>query len=349
MDNKLTRQGASGESAHVRPDRAEEQIRLLDEATERFNRRLEEVGHKSTDQGGEDPDDLMKATTRAISEMNRSCNEFEKGVGYNRTVIKKAQIEFREKTARFFSQAYFKRARTWPQGYQGDYEMLEILYDNKPTPDGIGHFIDRYFLSCALAVAVRGRKETLRNLLQSELSNRQAPKILDIACGSCRDLLDLAAEIKSSAAQIICIDLDSDALNFSAKRMADAGLLSHQVQFRQYNALKMVNAERSRKEFGLQDVIFSVGLFDYLKDDVLVRLLGSLYNLLTPGGKLITSFKDRRRYDTADYHWHLDWDGFFQRTEEDVVHLLQKAGIPVTSLSTSREESGVIIFFVAEK
>ena len=67
----------------------------------------------------------------------------------------------------------------------------------------------------------------------------------------------------------------------------------------------MINHERNLKEFGQQDVIYSVGLFDYLDDDVLTRLLGTLYRLLSPGGRLITSFKDSRRYATFDNKWLL--------------------------------------------
>ena len=99
----------------------------------------------------------------------------------------------------------------------------------------------------------------------------------------------------------------------------------------------------------MQDVIYSVGFFDYLGDDALVRLLGSLYRLLNPGGTLIASFKDRLRYRTQEYHWFVVWDGFLQRTVDDVWRLLDRAEIPRQAVSTVRERSGVIMFFSAKR
>jgi cyclopropane fatty-acyl-phospholipid synthase-like methyltransferase len=103
------------------------------------------------------------------------------------------------------------------------------------------------------------------------------------------------------------------------------------------------------KEFGMQDLIYSVGFFDYLPSDFLVNLFRSLYALLNPGGKLIASFKDASRYRYQEYHWVFDWDGFLQRTEQDFRNILSDAGIPDTKISESREDSGVIVFYVITK
>ena len=58
----------------------------------------------------------------------------------------------------------------------------------------------------------------------------------------------------------------------------------------------MFDLETAQTEFGMQDIIYSVGFFDYLPDDFLVKLLSSLYMLLNPGGKLFAAFKDADRY-----------------------------------------------------
>jgi hypothetical protein len=71
--------------------------------------------------------------------------------------------------------------------------------------------------------------------------------------------------------------------------------------------------------------------------------------MTTSGGKLITSFKDAERYRSQEYHWIFDWDGFLQRTEEDFRNILFEAGIPDTSISEVREDSGIIVFYVITK
>jgi hypothetical protein len=103
------------------------------------------------------------------------------------------------------------------------------------------------------------------------------------------------------------------------------------------------------KEFGPQDVIFSAGLFVYLEDDVLIRLVGALYELLRPKGKLIVTFEDSDRYETQDYHWLVDWDTLLRRTEHDCRALFYKAGITEHSLRVVRDRTDVIMFFIVEK
>jgi cyclopropane fatty-acyl-phospholipid synthase-like methyltransferase len=111
----------------------------------------------------------------------------------------------------------------------------------------------------------------------------------------------------------------------------------------------MFDYETAVSAFGTQDIIYSVGYFDYLADDFLVKLLNSLYLMLNSGGKLIAAFKDANRYRPQAYHWLVDWDGFLQRTQDDFDRLFRKAEIPVSALSMTRVRSGVIIFYTATK
>jgi SAM-dependent methyltransferase len=283
-------------------------------------------------------------------EMADACEKFERACEFDKTIIKPAQRSFREKTKEYFSKSYFmNRARTWPRGYAGDFETLEGIYRNIPLSEGLGYYLDRYFLATALPSAVRHRKDFLRSLLGRELCGRQAPKFLDLACGSCRELVELAPEIKASGAQVTCVDFDSDALDFAANRMIYAGVPQEQMTFRRYNAFKMIKHDRNVKEFGMQDVIYSVGFFDYVQDDRLIPLLSALYALLNPGGALIMSFKDSRLYRAQEYHWFVDWDGFLQRTEEDSREVLVRAGIPLDHVTSARDNSGVIVFYSAVK
>jgi cyclopropane fatty-acyl-phospholipid synthase-like methyltransferase len=111
----------------------------------------------------------------------------------------------------------------------------------------------------------------------------------------------------------------------------------------------MFDHELNMNEFGKQDIIYSVGFFDYLQSDFLSTMFSALYQMLNPGGKLIASFKDAHRYRYKDYHWIVDWDGFLQRTEEDFLNIFSDANIPFSSISEMREESGVIVFYVVSK
>src|SRR3989337_3782386 len=89
--------------------------------------------------------------------MLQNCAQFEKEVD-DKFVIKAAQAEFGERTNPILSKSYcINRCRTWPQGHQGDYQTLEIAYRNSPMSQGIGYYLDKYFLSASLSVAIRQR------------------------------------------------------------------------------------------------------------------------------------------------------------------------------------------------
>ena len=111
----------------------------------------------------------------------------------------------------------------------------------------------------------------------------------------------------------------------------------------------MFDFDTARAEFGKQDIIYSVGFFDYLPDDFLEKLLNTLYMLLNPGGKLILAFKDSNHYRPQEFLWLVEWDGFFQRINSDFDRLLQGAEIPKNALSVSRNKTGAIIFYTATK
>jgi len=343
-DDQDLEQYKEGPGARVTGETAERLDPVLSAAVARFIRRLEDIDSQSTGPQA-NAEVLAAATTEAMTEMHRACEEFEQRAGHDAMVIRHAQAAFREKTQRIFSASYFNRARVWPQGYQGDYLMLEYLYNNVPGSSGLGYFLNKYLLATTLAEAVRQRKTTLEGLLKTELKGRKQARVLDIACGSCREIGELTPDVLGSAAAITCVDADQDALDFSSASLSRTGLVPNHVEFRKYNALKMVNHEKNLKEFGMQDVIYSVGLFDYLRDDVLIRLFEALYRLLNSGGVLITSLKDSRRYSTFIYHWVIDWNGFLQRTEAHMWELFRRAGIPKTAIEATREQSGVIIFF----
>lgn len=326
-------------------DETKEYISLLDTATEQFINTIAAIERKCTD-ATENSEELLMAIEKASNDMLSNCEHFEEAVK-DKDVLKKVRIEFHEKTNPILSKSYFiNRIRTWPQGQQGDYKTLEFIYKNSPRSEGIGYFLDLCSLNAPLAVGVRNRIKHLEEILRDELKKRQQLAVLNIACGSCRELMGLAPDIIASGAQITCVDNDSDALNFAQSRLSHSSLLP-QIEFYKYNALRMFDDELNMIEFGNQDIIYSVGLFDYLPDDFLVKLLRALYNLLNPGGKLLAAFKDAGTYRSQEYHWFADWDGFLQRTTKDFDRILVQAGIPEEALSVTREESGVIIFYIA--
>ncbi len=329
-------------------EESEKYIGYLEATTDQYMDALRDIERKLAQQDG-DAESIYQELAVLNDSMLQVCEQFERLVN-DKTAIKAAQVAFRDRTDPIFSKSYgANRARTWPQGYQGDHKTIEFAYRNTPMSEGIGYYLDKYMLSATLAVGVRERMQKLAELLKTELVSRQSPMVLDIACGSCREMHEIIPEIEKSNAHFKCIDFDSDALDFALDRLSNAGLSSDKAEFIQYNALRLFDYETAVSAFGAQDIIYSVGYFDYLADDFLVKMLNTLYLMLNPSGKLIAAFKDVNRYRPQAYHWLVDWDGFLQRTQDDFERLLHQAGIPDNALSMTRVKSGSIIFYTATK
>jgi SAM-dependent methyltransferase len=326
-------------------------IQELDEATDVFNKRLEEIEDKCLNPVVKN-EEIMPEIRAAFDDVLHACKLFEIAIE-DKEVVRDAQVRFREKTNPILSKSYcINRTRTWPQGYQGDHKTLEVIYRNAPLSEGIGYYLDLFSLNLPLATAVRNRIKKLEDILRDELVKRRNPSVLNIACGSCREVLELAADIEKSGAKFTCIDLDNDALAFVANRLSYTNISpasSDQVVLRKYNAVRMFDNELNMSEFGKQDIIYSVGFYDYLPTDFLINLFRALYKLLNPDGLLITSFKDATRYRHEEFHWVVDWDGFLQRGEADFQDIFLRAGIPDSAIVERREESGVIVFYLVRK
>ncbi len=327
---------------------SEKYISYLEAATGQYLDALEDIERRCSKQD-EDRDSIFQELTVLNESMLQVCEQFENSVD-DEAAIKTARVAFRDKTDSIILKGYgANRARTWPQGYQGDYKTIEFVYRNTPMSEGIGYFLDKYMLSSTVAVAVRERMRKLAELLKAEMINRQYPNVLDIACGSCREMHEIIPEIEKAGAHFKCIDLDSEALDFALNRLSYAGLSPEQAEFIQYNAIRMFDYDTAVSAFGMQDIIYSVGYFDYLHNEFLVKMLNSLYSMLNPGGKLIAAFKDVNRYRPQAYHWFVNWDGFLQRTENDFNKLFSQTEIPGSALSMTRVRSGVILFYIATK
>ncbi len=349
MQDSLMYQGeAIKEHAGLIQERPRTYVEALDAKIETYMAKLRDFEVRCS-MPEADEDALLDEITILTDTILDACAQFEREVN-DPLSIKQAQVYFREKTHPILSKSYgINRARTWPQGQQGDFMTLELIYKNSQMSEGIGSYLDEYMQSSSLGVGVRERIIKMRDLLKTELKSKSNPKVLDVACGSCREVFELAPEIKASGAKFICVDIDNAALDFALDRFAFAGLGEEHTELIQYNALRMFDNETAKTEFGMQDIIYSIGFFDYLPDDFLVKLLNSLYMLLNPGGKLFASFKDADRYRPELYRWLVDWDGFLQRTEKDFVRVFRDANIPSSAISMTRVDSGSIVFYSITK
>jgi extracellular factor (EF) 3-hydroxypalmitic acid methyl ester biosynthesis protein len=243
-----------------------------------------------------------------------------------------------------------KHAFVKPRGYAGDYGLIEIVYNDKIISKGFGYCADKRLLIDDYAYAVRGRKDMMKELLVQYLKSTplQSVEILNIACGSCREIREMFAENSFDGSKNIIftlVDQDQEALDFSREKLADSppnveyNFLQHSV----YNFVK--EPERYREVLRDKDLVYTIGLADYIPEETLRALILFLFSLVKPGGKLVIAHKDSKNFSPLAADWWCDWT-FHLRNESEMVDLVKTSGISNFSLTIQRETKANIIFFL---
>ena len=299
------------------------------------------------DRAAQPESDLVtQELTQCINASLAECSELERRYGAdNNKELKEVQARYRQAIRPWFDKSWFmRRALEKPRGYPGDYELLTAIYDGRTKACGLGGYLDRYFLNTTLGRAVPARMRAVRRFLLDEIGRREGSvAVLNVACGSCREFTE-GFDFQRPAVQITCLDNDSQALDYVRTNVAPVVMGSVALIFVRYNALRMTSATVNRERFGRSDIIYSVGLCDYLPDQYLVPMLKAWRESLHEQGVVYVAFKDMKRYDKAEYQWLVDWF-FYQRTEEECRQLFDAAGYDMDELDVSRDETGVILNF----
>lgn len=289
--------------------------------------------------------DVTRATDAALAEGDK----LEYALN-NPDLIRKIKDTFRITGAPYGLQSDFVRhAFEKPGGYPGDYETLEFIYNNVPTSKGFGYCADETFLANDYAKAVRNRKDTMKQILKSYLNSDPGDaQILNVACGASRDLRELFTENTfdlSGRVTFTLIDKSADALDFSTKQLEnrpkgiDIKGFNHSV----YDYLK--DPDTHRDLLGPMDMVYSIGLADYIPAEGFRDLMGFFYSLLKPGGQLVIAHKDSKNYHPLTPDWWADWS-FHLRDIDDVVNLAKTSGIENYDLTIEQEDDTNIIFFL---
>lgn len=243
-----------------------------------------------------------------------------------------------------------------PRGYPGDYWLMETIYDNRPISDTpLGKLFDLYYLNNPYALAVRSRKDMMRSILDKIFSNgyMASPyRVLNIACGSSREVFELAQEkeMKRRLIDWTFLDHDNEALNYCKKKQALVPK-EWRCQFTDLDILKMVEDPASFGSLKNQNLIYTIGLADYLPDRVLKKFLHLCYfDLLASDGLLIVAHKDENEDPFAPVppDWFCDWN-FYSRSFKEFKTMVTSIGVAEENISHSWESSHRVFFLQINK
>jgi extracellular factor (EF) 3-hydroxypalmitic acid methyl ester biosynthesis protein len=235
-----------------------------------------------------------------------------------------------------------KRTRKKPLGYPGDFLLIDWIYTREVKGRGIGELFDEMFHLYEAAIAVRNRKEFFINKCKELAdSNVNQIDILDIGCGSCRDIVD-AHTVCDNGTRFYyhCVDHEKEAINYAKKLLKNARI-SDRVQLDCCNAFQL----RTKKQY---DLIWSAGLFDYLSNRTAKLLIRKLWKNLKPGGQLIfgnfSPTNPTRMGMELIGKWYL-----IHRSSHELLKLCDETGIVYRTLHVESEPMGVNLFCILTK
>lgn len=221
-----------------------------------------------------------------------------------------------------------------PHGYHGDFEIIDRMYCE--TVSGEAHLArwDRYFYDLSAPRAVRNRKKYFHQLLSSAVT-ALAPdslSVLNVASGPGRDVREWFESRPEAQVKFDCVELDPKAIAHATQLCLP---WQEFVRFHQVNALRFRTDERFH-------IIWSAGLFDYLSDNLFVRLLKSFLKHSLPGGEIVIG--NFGEYNPSRLYMELGGWKLFHRSAEQLLALAQRAGVAVERARIGVEPEGVNLF-----
>jgi extracellular factor (EF) 3-hydroxypalmitic acid methyl ester biosynthesis protein len=234
-----------------------------------------------------------------------------------------------------------------PRGYAGDYSSIDRLYQNIPSGSGqIGPILDRCFLNLPMIVAIRNRKTMIATVLASAGLAGPAPTRVTAIVPGPADELFLAFEKlrnREDALYATVVDFDAQALAAVAVKREQRNLTG-QIDLSPTNLFDLT-AGREQVPMSEQDIVYTVGLADYLDDRLFARLLSGVHRLLRPGGKAIVASFAPHNAAKAFMDYVVDWKLFY-RSEAEVNELFAQSDFGQGASNIRYEPQGLA--FLAE-
>ncbi|HCT85665.1 MAG TPA: hypothetical protein DF296_10765 [Candidatus Margulisbacteria bacterium] len=231
-----------------------------------------------------------------------------------------------------------------PFGYPGDFNTLDYIYRGGSSSASIYfNLMDNYIMGKSVATAVRGRRPYLLSNFEELIKlAKDSISIASVACGAAMEFIDFASEPISKPIDLYLLDSDNTALEKALFNIDNAGNEKIRPRYLNMNILAM---DGTLKSVDGIDLVYSVGLFDYLRDGIFIKTAKRLFQLLSECGKLIIgnmALHPARAFMELIGEWHL-----LYRSEEELIELATRCGFEKYKIEV--DTTGVQFYLVVEK
>lgn len=196
-------------------------------------------------------------------------------------------------TPEFRAGPIWRRAYEKPLGYPGDYLMMDQVYNWKYEGDTLlEKLVHRLGLEVAECIATRMVmvQQTIADIVKRGSAGRLA-RITSLGSGPAQEVRNfLGRQPLPGAVEFTLIDQEKEALALAyekAYRLAVPHSGKAKVSCLQVSFMEMLKGEGAFEMLAPQDLIYTVGLVDYLAPHRARNLVASLYRRLDSGGTMV--------------------------------------------------------------
>ena len=247
-----------------------------------------------------------------------------------------------------------RRSYLKPLGYPGDYQTMLYTYaDGYEGETAFDQVFHKLTTEHPLANGIRTRKDYIVGHMQREheralSSGDEDFRVTSLGCGPAREVSEYIRARGSFAGRATWTLIDQEEETLSvAYRDSHRALIEHHARgelsclnlsFSQLlsDTSLLANAPR-------QDFVYSVGLFDYLREERAQALVTTLYERLKPGGLLAIGNAISPNLHFWTLEFLLDWTLLY-RTKAQMSRLA--ARLPSSAEISVEPESGQAYYFL---
>jgi hypothetical protein len=193
------------------------------------------------------------------------------------------------------------------------------------------------------------------------IAKQKPVRIVSLASGPAFEICKFIRKTEAIAhpVEFILVDQDADALAFAKEQLRGALAEKDASEFQVkvtcvHIAIKQMlrpefaeHADHLKRVLGGADLVYSAGLFDYLRDSFAGTLLFLMFTLLAPGGELfIGNATNTAQMWMLDYvvSWHLIF-----REEAGLLKLVTGLKDHAASIGAEEDPTGTCLFLRMEK
>jgi len=174
-------------------------------------------------------------------------------------------------------------------GYADSGLNFDHIYRNEAKGyTKFGKIVDRILLNLPACKATRHRKEKVIDILRKEIdkniSQGKKARIVDLASGPARYLVELITEDLEKNVEALCLDINPHSLSYGKKIAGRRPIL-----YKRSNVLRLGSHHRrlSEKKQWRPNIVVASGLYEYTNDDLSQATLEMVKDSLEQNGFLL--------------------------------------------------------------